>query len=83
MTSLAIEVPTKCLIGDGKGIIGAWTTASLPQIRLLNPQASFAKPAANAGKWVQVSRLPKDDGQFATYVTHPTLPALVNILNIC
>jgi hypothetical protein len=45
-------IPTKCLVGDGKGIIGAWTTASLPQIRLLNPQANFAKPAANAGKWV-------------------------------
>jgi len=102
ITSLAIEVPTKCLVGDGKGTIGAWTSASLPQIRLLNPQANFAKPAANAGKWVQVSRLsnplvnevviglpdkdkfnssmPKDDGQFATYVTHPTLPALINIL---
>jgi hypothetical protein len=102
ITSLAIEVPTKCLVGDGEGIIGAWTSASLPQIRLLNPQATFAKPAATAGKWVQVSRLsnplvnevviglpdkdkfnssmPKDDGQFASYVTHPTLPALVNIL---
>ena len=102
ITTLAIEVPTQCLVGSGKGIIGAWTTASLPQVRLLNPQADFTTPAATGGKLVQVSRLsnplvnevviglpdkdkfnassPKDDGQFASYVTHPTLPALVNIL---
>ncbi|MDX1391706.1 MAG: DUF4331 domain-containing protein, partial [Rheinheimera sp.] len=102
VTSLAIEVPKACIVGTGNGVIGAWTTASLPQARLLNPNASFARPQVHGGALVQVSRLsnplvnelvigladkdkfnsskPADDGQFADYVTHPSLPALLNIL---
>ncbi|UTF60184.1 DUF4331 domain-containing protein [Gilvimarinus sp. DA14] len=102
VTALAIEVPKSCVTGNGNGVIGAWTTASLPQARILNPQADFAKPEVNGGALTQVSRLgsplvnelviglkdkdtfsasePKDDGQFADYVTHPSLPELLNIL---
>lgn len=102
VTALAIEVPKACVTGSGNGVIGAWTTASLPQARLLNPNANFARPEVNGGAMVQVSRLsnplvnelvigladkdkfnsskPADDGQFADYVTHPSLPALLNIL---
>ncbi|MDO3386559.1 DUF4331 domain-containing protein [Gilvimarinus sp. SDUM040013] len=102
VTALAIEVPKSCVTGNGNGVIGAWTTASLPQARILNPQASFDKPEVNGGALTQVSRLgnplvnelviglkdkdkfsasePKDDGQFADYVTHPSLPELLNIL---
>lgn len=102
VTALAIEVPKACITGSGNGVIGAWTTASLPQARILNPNASFARPEVNGGALVQVSRLsnplvnelvigladkdkfnsskPADDGQFADYVTHPSLPALLNIL---
>ncbi|WP_214000152.1 DUF4331 domain-containing protein [Arsukibacterium sp.] len=102
VTTLAIEVPTSCITGSGNGVIGAWTTASLPQARILNPNANFSRPEVNGGALVQVSRLsnplvnelvigladkdkfnsskPADDGQFADYVTHPTLPALLNIL---
>ena len=102
VTSLAIEVPTACITGSGNGVVGAWTTASLPQARILNPNATFARPEVNGGALVQVSRLsnplvnelvigladkdkfnsskPADDGQFADYVTHPSLPALLNIL---
>ena len=102
VTALAIEVPKACITGNGNGVIGAWTTASLPQARILNPNASFARPEVNGGALVQVSRLsnplvnelvigladkdkfnsskPADDGQFADYVTHPSLPALLNIL---
>lgn len=102
VTTIAIEVHKNCLIGNGNGVIGAWTTASLPQTRILNPNATFAKPAVAGGALVQVSRLsnplvnevviglpdkdrfnssmPKDDLQFADYVTHPSLPALLNIL---
>lgn len=109
VTSFALEVPTTCLTGTavnsgGDPVIGAWTTASLRQARVLNPA-----PAANGkgatvqgGAYTQVSRLgmplvnevviglkdkdrfnasePKDDGQFLTYVTHPTLPELLEIL---
>lgn len=102
ITSLALELPKSCLVGSGNGVVGGWTSASLPQVRVLNPSASFAKPEVNGGAWTQVSRLsmplvnelviglkdkdrfnasqPKDDGQFATYVTNPSLPALLNIL---
>jgi Domain of unknown function (DUF4331) len=102
ITTLALELPAACLKGNGNGVIGAWTTASLRQARILNPNATFEKAEVNGGAWTQVSRLsnplvnelvigipdkdhfnasePKNDGQFATYVTNPTLPALINIL---
>ena len=102
VTALAIEVPKACLTRAGNGVIGAWTTASLPQARILNPNASLSRPEVNGGALVQVSRLsnplvnelvigladkdkfnssqPADDAQFADYVTHPSLPALLNIL---
>jgi len=102
VTTIALEVPIACVTGNGNGVIGTWTTASLPQGRILNPAATFDKPELNGGAWTQVSRLgsplvnevviglpdkdrfsssePKDDGQFADYVTNPTLPALLNVL---
>ena len=100
VTSLAIEVPVACVTGKGNGVIGGWTTASLPAKRMIADGASTG--TTNSGAFVQVSRLsnplvnevviglkdkdkfngsaPKDDGQFATYVTNPTLPALLNLL---
>jgi hypothetical protein len=102
VTSIAVEIPKACITGNGNGVVGAWTTASLPQARILNPDASFAATEVNGGALTQVSRLgsplvnelviglatkdtfsashPADDGQFATFVTHPTLPELLNIL---
>ncbi len=102
VTSIAIEVPKACITGTGNGVIGAWTTASLSQVRILNPNANFNRPDINRGALTQVSRLgsplvnelvigiadkdkfsashPSKDGQFATYVTHPSLPELLNIL---
>jgi hypothetical protein len=102
ITTLALELPAACLTGNGNGVIGGWTSASMRQARILNPNANFAKPDVNGGAWTQVSRLsaplvnelviglpdkdrysasePKDDGQFAKYVTNPTLPALLDAL---
>ena len=102
VTALSIEIPKSCITGEGNGTIGAWTTASLPQARILNPDATIGKTEVNGGALTQVSRLgnplvnelviglkdkdtfstaqPKDDGQFADYVTHPSLPELLNIL---
>lgn len=57
VTSLALEIHKSCLTGKGNGVIGAWTSASLRQARLLNPDASFKKPDISGGPWVQVSRL--------------------------
>jgi hypothetical protein len=57
ITTLALEIPSACLTGSGNGVIGAWTTASSRQVRILNENATFAKPEVNGGAWTQVSRL--------------------------
>lgn len=103
VTSIALEVPVSCLARDNEPVIGAWTTASLRQARLINPKpGSPQRTTVEAGAWTQVSRLgmplvnevviglpdkdrfngsePRDDAQFLTYVTNPTLPVLLNVL---
>ena len=57
VTTIALEVPKQCLAGTGNGVIGGWTTASLRQARILNPEATFARPEVNGGPWTQISRL--------------------------
>jgi Domain of unknown function (DUF4331) len=116
VTSIALEVPASCLTAGGDPVIGGWTTASLRQATVLNPQPESAKSVASVGPitsgttgaavqggaWSQVSRLgmplvnelviglpdkdrfnasaPKDDAQFADYVTNPSLPVLLQVL---
>ena len=107
ITTIALEVPTSCLTTaspvDGKiePVIGAYTSASVRQGRLINPKpgSKLNTAAKEGGAWSQVSRLgmplvnevvigledkdkfnsskPKDDGQFADYVTNPVLPAVI------
>jgi hypothetical protein len=101
ITSLELELPIACVKGTSD-VVGAWTTASLRQARVLNQRASYKLPALEGGAWTQVSRLgaplvnevviglkdknrfnssePKEDAQFADYVTNPTLPALIEVL---
>jgi hypothetical protein len=101
VTSLALEVPISCLT-DGNPVIGAWTTASLPQAVLEDPSPSYNGTEKFGGALVQQSRLsaplvnevviglpdkdlfnaaePSQDSALATYVTNPTLPALLVIL---
>lgn len=57
VTSIALEVPISCLVGSGNGVIGAWTTASLPQAQILDPIPTYEQPALQGGAYVQVSRL--------------------------
>ena len=57
ITTFALELPAACLTGNGNGVIGGWTSASLRQARILNPTATFAKPDVNGGASTQVSRL--------------------------
>lgn len=42
---------------SGNGVIGAWTTASLPQASLRDPSPTYKQPALHGGAFVQVSRL--------------------------
>ncbi len=55
--TFALEVPISCLTGPGNGVIGVWTTSSLPQARLLDPSPSYVSTAQQGGAYVQVSRL--------------------------
>jgi len=102
ITTLALEVPISCVTSGSQTVIGGWTTASVRQARVINPEATYARPSREGGAWAQVSRLgmplvnelvigikdkdrfnssqPKDDAQFADYVTNPTLPAVIELL---
>lgn len=103
VSTMALEVPISCLTA-GDPVIGAYTTASVRQGRLINPApaSGMGNATKEGAAWTQVSRLgmplvnevvigledkdrfnaskPRDDAQFLTYVTNPTLPALVQTL---
>ncbi len=56
--TFALEVPISCLVpSGGNGVIGAWTTSSLPQARLLNPAPNYTNINLQGGAYTQVSRL--------------------------
>jgi hypothetical protein len=60
VSTLALEVPIACLTtGPTQPVIGAWTTASLRQGRLLNPSPppGIGRASVGGGAWAQVSRL--------------------------
>jgi len=57
VTSIAIEVPINCLTGAGNGVIGGWTTASLPQGNVEDPSPTYAATSVYSGAFVQQSRL--------------------------
>jgi hypothetical protein len=57
VTSLALELPIKCVAGSSGDVIAGWTTASVRQARIINPKANYALPALEGGAWTQVSRL--------------------------
>jgi hypothetical protein len=63
VTSLILEVPGACLTANNEPVIGAWTTASLPQVQILNPAPRFEQgkgrtnAAVQGGAFTQVSRL--------------------------
>jgi hypothetical protein len=104
VTTIAIEASANCLQPSAtETVIGGWTTASVKQARVINPDGTFDKPSREGGAWVQVSRLaiplinevgiglkdknkyngsePKNDvANFANYITHPTLPAVLEVL---
>jgi len=59
VSTLAMEVPISCLTNGTEPVIGAFTTASLRQGRLLNgsPATGLNKSTRHGGAWTQVSRL--------------------------
>lgn len=103
VTSLALELPITCLTGSGNGVIGVWSTASLPQAKPSGTKPKTRSAAARYSEsYKQVSRLgmplvnevvigmpqkdlfnsakPTQDVALLSYVTNPTMPALLNTL---
>ncbi len=57
VTSLALELPITCLTAGTQTTLGAWTTASVRQARVINPVPTYNRPSREGGAWTQVSRL--------------------------
>ena len=60
VTTIAMEVAASCLVAPGGAdpVIGGWTTASVPQARVVNPVPFNTNNATKeGGAWAQVSRL--------------------------
>jgi hypothetical protein len=91
VTSIALEVPISCFVGSS-GILAGWTAVRklshdengnhIPGVqtnRLGNPlinEVVIGLPDKDKFN----SQHPKDDIQFATYATNPTLPVIINAL---
>ena len=96
ITSLALELPIACVAQANEPVIGVWTTAStlrrgagpktLAPTVALHQVSRLGMPLVNEiviglkDKDAFNASQPRDDAQFATYVTNPTLPALLEIL---
>lgn len=87
VTTIALELPIACLTSGSDPVIGAWSTASLPNSSGTMTQVSrLSAPLVNEvviglkDKDHFNASAPKNDAQFAKYVTNPTLPALIQAL---
>ena len=90
VTTIALEMPIGCLrLGSSNPVIGAWTAASLPLASAPGGLAQVSRLSAPLINEVIIglpdkdkfnASQPKDDGQFAKYVTNPTLPELIQAL---
>ena len=88
VTAFVLEIPKEFLLSGGNGtIIGAWTTASTVQGGIYTQVSRLSAPLVNelvigvSDKDKFNGSEPKNDlANFADYVTHPTFPALLEIL---
>lgn len=87
VTTLALELPISCLTEGANAVIGAWTSAYLPNSTGSLKQVSrLGAPLVNEvviglpDKDKFNASEPKNDAQFAKYVTNPSLPILVQAL---
>jgi len=94
ITALELEVPISCLTAYDP-VIGAWTSSSHPNIEIAKPDidaggfvqvSRLGNPLVNElviglkDKDTFNASQPKDDAQFAHYVTNPSFPAIVGIV---
>jgi hypothetical protein len=59
ISTLALELPISCITAAGEPVIGAWTTASVRQDRIVNgaPATGLGNASREGGAWTQVSRV--------------------------
>ena len=89
VTSIVMETPAACLTNGRDPVIGGWTTSSsyvtlgTNGVQIWSQQSRLANPLVNElviglkDKDKFNASLPANDAQFATYVTNPTVPTLV------
>jgi len=96
ITSFILEVPISCVTtSTSQPIIGAWTTAGVASgptrsdiavLRTANQVSRLGHPLVNEvviglkDKDAFNASHPSGDSKFATYLTHPTLPAILELL---
>jgi hypothetical protein len=82
ITTIALEVPIKCLASSGDPVIGGYTSADLDGHQV----SRVGMPLVNEvviglpDKDKFNASVPKDDAWFLNYVTNPSLPVLLNAL---
>lgn len=57
VTSIALELPISCITGKGNGVIGGWSTVSLPKNSVRDANPKYDATTTDTGELVQVSRL--------------------------
>ena len=87
VTAICLEIPKAFLLSaPSKPIIGAWTTASKVEGTNITQVSRLSMPLVNElviglkDKDKFNASEPKDDTQFVDYITHPTLPAILELL---
>jgi hypothetical protein len=86
VTSLILEIPKSFLTNSSSPVVAGWTTSSQYQGSNLVQISRLGQPLVNEvviglkDKDTFNASQPKDDAQFANYVTNPTLPALIQLL---
>ncbi len=92
VTSIALELPISCLVSGKDPVIGGYTTAALRksddgESEVVYTQVSrLGMPLVNEvviglpDKDKFNASSPSQDAQFLNYVTHPSLPVLLNVL---
>ena len=91
VTSIVWEAPASCLTNGSDPVVGAWTTSSMGTksaggATTYTQVSRLANPLVNElviglpDKDKFNGSLPANDAQFATYVTNPSVPALIQAL---
>nr|MBA3564068.1 DUF4331 domain-containing protein [Gammaproteobacteria bacterium] len=87
VTSIALEIPIECLTADDDPVIGGWTTArrgaNVPRAqvsRLGSPLVNEVVIGLDRKDAFNASRPIADLTHFASFVTNPTLPVLIEAL---